>query len=220
MRVFVRAAICAAAVSVAAAMAPLVPAQADPAPPAGWEYVNFPSVQIDESFFMHKHLKGHPGNWHQLSVRVQQDDDGVVGGLADYRCPQGEAPAPDRHDNCTQVGGYDFVDELGLTVKWSPRLHDVRVFGDLVLEDYFHNNERTQSTMNLRLHASGHRTRTVTLGEPTDTDPTEYKTIDIQRGGKITAHGHLAWLKATPTKVTTTEPLHVYWILSRPVPVG
>jgi hypothetical protein len=210
MRVLVRAAMSVAVVAVAAAMAPLVPAQATS---GGWEFQQFPSVQIDESFFMHKHVTGHPGNWHMLQVRVQQDDDGVVGGLSDFRCPKGEDPTD---NTCTQVGGFDFVDELGLTVKWSPRLHNVRVFGDIILNDES-NGARIPATMNVRLHADGKRTRTVSRGGPTDTDPTEYKQIDIERGGKVSAHGHLAWLKATPTQVTNTEPLHVYWILSRPV---
>jgi hypothetical protein len=218
MRVLIRAAISAAAIAVAAAMAPVVPAQADPTPPAGWDYAMYPSVQIDESFFMHEHLKGHRGNWHQLDVWVQQDDDGVGGGLADYRCAPGQNPTG---GTCTLLpGGYNFGHADDVTVAWSPRLHNVHVFGKIVLDPNETDGPSINARMNVRLHASGARTRTVTLGAPTDTDPTEYKTVDIQRGGKITAHGHLAWLKATPTKVTTTEPLHVYWILSRPAPVA
>jgi len=212
MRFLTRAAVSAAAVAVAAATASVVPAQAAG---GGWGYAQSPSLQIDESFFMHKHVKGHPGNWHLLQLSVQQDDDGVIGGIQDYRCPRGEAPAPNRDDDCTQVGGFQFVDELGLTVKWSPRLRQVHVYGDIVLEDYFDTGDLTNTTMNVRLYAAGRFHRTVTYAAPTGTDPMEYKTVDIRRGGKITAEGHLAWLKATKAAVKDTEPLHVYWIKGR-----
>ena len=58
----------------------------------------------------------------------------------------------------------------------------------------------------------------MTRSGPNSNDPNEYKQVDIQRGGKITAHGHIAWLKAEPTKVKNTQPLHVDWIVSRPAP--
>lgn len=209
MRFLVRTAICAAAVSVVAATASFVPAQA--AAPDGWEYTQPPSLQIDESFFMHEHLSGHPGNWHQLDVRIQQDDDGVGGGLADYRCARGQDPTD---GTCTLLAGYEFGHANDVAVTWSPRLRNVHVVGKVVLDDYVHGTGSINARMNVRLHAGGRFTRTVTHYPPVGTDP-ESKRVEIQRGGRITAHGHLAWLQARPTKVTTTQPLYVYWLLSR-----
>lgn len=203
----------AASVAVATAMAPMVPAHAA----GGWDVVQAPSVQIDESFFMHKHVQGHHGNWHMLSVRIQQDDDGVLGGMTDFRCPHGEAPAPNGDDNCMVVGGAEFDDDSGLTVTYAKRLQELRVRGHIDLIDDV-SGDVTPSTMNLRLYAGGKFTRTVTRTPPNSTDPNEYKTVDIQRRGPIKARGHLGWLKATRAEVKNTQPLHVYWILSRTPP--
>jgi hypothetical protein len=209
MRAQVRAALSAAAVALAAAASAVVPAHASPSD--GWEYTQAPSVQIDESFFIHRHLTGHPGNWHQLQVYVQQDDDGVGGGLSDYRCPRGDDPTD---GTCTQLAGYEFGQAADVTVTWAPRLHDVHVVGKIVLDDYVHNGDSIDSRINVRLHAAGRFSRTVTHYPATGTEPAS-KLVEIRRGGRITAHGHLAWLKATPTRVTHTRPLYVYWILSR-----
>jgi|1186.fasta_scaffold648884_2 hypothetical protein len=38
---------------------------------------------------------------------------------------------------------------------------------------------------------------------------------ELERGGKITATGHLGWLKATKAGVTHTQALYVYWLKSR-----
>ena len=111
------------------------------------------------------------------------------------------------------MGGYEFAGEPGLTVTWSPRMRNVTVKGTVLMDEWINGGPSIEGKVNVRLHANGPRTRTVT------TDPFDNKMIDIQRGGRITAHGRLAYLKATPTKVTTTVPLRVYWILI-PVPVG
>ncbi len=213
MRVLVRAALSAtAAVAVAAAMAPIVPAQATD---GGWTYAQDPSVLVDENFFMHQHVDGHPGNWHQLNIRVQQDDDGTMGALTDLRCPRGERPAWNGDDDCTVVGGAYFDDDADITVTWAPNLRKIRVSGDIVLHDSA-TDEPTDSTINLRLHAGGTLHRTVSRSVETGT---EYKRVELQRGGKITASGHLGWLTATKAGVTHTQPLFVYWVKSRIAPV-
>jgi hypothetical protein len=216
MSTLARTAVSAAAVAVAAAMAPIVPAQAAG---GGWDVVQVPSVQIDESFFMHRHVKGHPGNWHMLNVRIQQDDDGVLGGMTDFRCPRGEAPAPNGNDSCSVVGGAGFDDDSGLTVTYAKRLQHLRVHGHVDLVDNI-SGEVTPSRMNLRLYAGGRFTRTVTRTPPNSTDPHEYQRVDIRRGGRISARGHLGWLKATRAEVRNTEPLHVYWTKSRIPPTA
>ena len=113
------------------------------------------------------------------------------------------------------MGGYQFDDGQGLTVRWTRALHAVHISGDILLEDYFDTGALSHAKVDLRLHATGRHTRTVTSSGPTDTDPTTYKRVDVRRGRPVTAHGHVAWLKSTPAQVTNTEPLHAYWILSR-----
>jgi hypothetical protein len=49
--------------------------------------------------------------------------------------------------------------------------------------------------------------------------PMEYKTVDILRGGKITARGYVDHLTSTKPQYKRTEPLHVYWIKARIPPV-
>jgi hypothetical protein len=213
MRVPVRAALSATVIALAAAMAPSVPAHAAD---GGWEYAQEPSVQVDENFFMHQHVDGHPGNWHLLNIRIQQDDDGTTGALTDLRCPQGEKPASNGDDDCAVVGGAYFDDDADLTVTWAPGLRKIHVAGDIVLYDNT-TDEPTASTINLRLHASGKLHRTVTKSLESGT---EYKRVELRRGGKITASGHLGWLKATKAGVTNTQPLFVYWVKSRIPPTA
>lgn len=208
MRVLTRAALSATVVAVAAAMATVVPAQAAD---GGWEYAQAPSVQVDEDFFMHQHVDGHPGNWHLLNIRVQQDDDGTMGALTDLKCPRGERPAWTGDDDCTVVGGAYFDDDAELTVTWAPGLRNIHVSGDIVLHDSA-TDEPTASTINLRLHASGKLHRTVSRSLESGT---EYKRVELERGGTIAATGHLGWLKATKAGVTHTQPLYVYWVKSR-----
>jgi hypothetical protein len=212
MRSLVRAALSATAVAVVATMAPAVPAQAAG---GGWVYAQAPSVLIDENFFMHKHVDGRPGNWHLLNIRVQQDDDGTMGGLTDLRCPKGESPAPNGDDNCVNVGGAYFDDDSGITVTWAPRLRNIHVRGAIVLHDNA-TDAPTPSTINLRLYAAGRLHRTVTRSVEGDTQPMEFKRVELRRGGKITAEGHLGWLKSTRAQVRNTQPLYVYWVKTRP----
>lgn len=209
MRALVRTALFTAVAAVATTMAPMIPAQAAQDP---WTVEQSPSVQIDEMFFMHEHLAGHRGNWHELHLWVQQDDDGVGGNVADYRCAPGADPTG---GTCTLLAGYEFGMANDVTVTWHPRLKRLHVKGKIVMDDYVNDGPIQNARINLRLTAAGKFSRTVTRSGPTGTDPLEYKRVDIQRGGRITAHGHLAWLKAAPTKVTNTQPLHVYWVLTR-----
>jgi hypothetical protein len=215
MRVLVRmpvVALVAAVAAVAAVMAPLAPAQSAT---GEWVLEAEPSASATVRYFMHKHVDGHPGNWHILSVRVQQDDDGVTGGLISLRCPKGVQPDPVAGwADCAQVGGADFVDpDYSIAVTWSPRLRRMHITGDIVLEDYV-NGVLVPSTIDLRLRADGEFTRTVTRQSFTEPDPWDYKQIDIERDG-VTAHGHVGWLEASRTPVTFTRPLHVYWAYSR-----
>jgi hypothetical protein len=208
MRFLVRAAVGAAVLAGATAMVPLVPAEA-----AGdWAVYQAPSVQVDESFFMHKHVDGRRGNWHVLDIRVQQDDDGTLGALTDLRCPRGERPMPDGGDDCTVVGGAEFEDDSAITVTWAPRMRSIHVRGDITLIDSTTADE-TPATVNLRLRAAGELRREVTRSVE---GGTEYKRVELSRGGKITARGHLGWLEATRAQVRNTQPLFVYWVKSRP----
>ena len=207
MRFLVGAALC-PLLFVAASMATVTSAQAA----GGWEEVQAPSVQVDETFFMHKHVDGRHGNWHVLNIRVQQDDDGTLGALTDLRCPHGERPAPNGDDDCTVVGGAEFDDDSAITVSWAPRLRSIHVRGDITLIDSATADE-TPATVNLRLRAAGDLRRSVTRSVEGDT---EYKRVELSRGGKITARGHVGWLEATRAQVRNTEPLFVYWVKSRP----
>ena len=64
-----RVALLAAVLAAAAAMSPGVPAQAAS---GTWEYAQSPSLQINETFFMHKHVAGHVGNWHMIQIYVDR----------------------------------------------------------------------------------------------------------------------------------------------------
>lgn len=211
MRNRVRVSVLAVVAAVAAVMTPLAPSQAAS---DEWVVDAEPSASVDVRYYMHKHVAGHPGNWQVLAVRVQQDDDGVVGNLASLRCPKGEQPDPVTGlGDCVEVAGADFVDELGITVTWSPQLRRMHIVGDIILNDYT-NGVLVPSTIDLRVLASGELTRTVIRQSFTEPDPWDYKTIHRERGD-VTARGNVGWLRASPTPITFNDPIHVYEAYSR-----
>lgn len=210
MRAPARVALVAAVVS--GLTAALAPVGAAPGPGSGWVVEAEPSASTDVRYFMHKRVEGHRGNWHVLSVRVQQDDDGVTGELLSLRCPTGSRPDPaSGNGDFVQVGVAGFVDpDYSIAVSWSPGLSFMRITRDIVLEDYL-TGEQTPTSINLHLRGSGELIRTVTRESYSDPDPWEYKQIDRERDG-VTARG---WLGATPTPITFARPLHVYEAYSR-----
>ncbi len=211
MRSPVRLSVLAVVSALVAVVAPLAPAQAAS---GEWVVEAEPSASADVRYFMHKRVEGHSGNWHILNVNLREDDDGVTGGLTSLRCPKGVQPDPVAGwAGCTEVAGADFVDELGLSVTYTRQLRFIHISGDIVLNDYF-NGEIVQTSMDVRILASGERTRTVTRQSFTEPDPWDFKQIDVARDG-VTLRGQVAWLKASPTPVTFTKPLRAYWTFTR-----
>ena len=98
-------------------------------------------------------------------------------------------------------------------MTYTPQLRRLHIAGDIVLNDYL-NGEIVQTSMDVRILASGERTREVTRQSFTEPDPWDSKQVDVERDG-VTLRGHVAWLKATPTPVSFTRPLHAYWSFTR-----
>ena len=150
-------------------------------------------------------IAGHPGNWHSFGVNVDGDDDGVVGGVLDYQCP---AAATELTAACVQLDEWDFSDDGRQAVTWSPGLRYMRVVGPITLEN-LETGEQIESTLDVRLHATGELTRTVTIqsysypGDSWDT-----KVIDASRDS-VTFSGRLGWVKVKNSPSNTPYPIRV-----------
>lgn len=192
---------------VAMALTIVAPAQAASGP---WVEEQ-PAPFSDVKALVHGQIAGHPGNWHSFEVDVDGDDDGVVGGLMDWNCP---ASATELTDACVQLDEWDFWDDGRQVVTWSSNLRSMKVVGPITLENV-QTGEQIPSTLNVRLHATGELTRTVTVQHfsyPSDSWDT--KVVDASRDA-VTFSGRVGWVKATDSPSNTIWPVRVVRTFSR-----
>jgi hypothetical protein len=171
-----------------------------------------PAPLADVVARVHATIAGHPGNWHSFEVDIDGNDDGVVGGVADWQCPDADTELTEA---CTLLGGFwDFFDDGRLVVTWSPALRYMKVVGPITLE-----NEETGATMasqvNVRLRATGELTRTKSIthynfpGDSWDT-----KVVDSSRDS-VTFSGRVGWVQVTNSPSNTIWPIRVVRTFNR-----
>lgn len=149
-------------------------------------------------------LAGHRGNWHSLSVDVDGDDDGVTGGLVDWRC----APGQPFDGTCTRLAEWEFTDDGTVSVTWSARLGEMRIAGTVTLENVATGATST-ATLLLYLHAKGALIRTVTEETLPDAQDTyDIRVVDFTRDD-VVVRGRLGWLSTAGASVVQVRPLHV-----------
>jgi hypothetical protein len=176
----------------------IVPAQAATGP---W-VEDLPAPFGDVGASVHAHIPGHAGNWHSFEVDIDGDDDGVVGGILDWRC----APsATEITDACVTLAEWDFFGDSRVVVTWSPLLRYMRVVGPITLENS-DTGEQIASTVNVRLHATGELTRTVSI--QAQTPAYDIKIVDASRD-TVTFSGGLGWLKVKNSPSNHNGPLRV-----------
>jgi hypothetical protein len=175
-------------------------------PDGDWVLSENPSALTQVTTFQPGHVDGHKGNWHQIAVYVDQEDDGVVGGISDYRCPTGVDPTS---GTCVVIGEWLFY-ENDVTVTWSPLLREMRLVGTVTLEDTFGGGVST-ADMDLRLRATGIYNKDVSVQrgyECADGGTYDSKRVERWRDD-VTASGHLAWLSTGDATISTADPLRV-----------
>jgi hypothetical protein len=202
MRAYVRAAIVVLS-GVALALPTAAPANAASGP---WVELDIPAPFADVQGFVHGQMAGHPGNWHELAVNVDGDDDGVTAGLIDWQCPHG-LQAVD-FTVCTRAAESDAVDDNGMTVTWSPGLRVMRVDGTVNLQS-FETGDIVAYPIRVRIHARGPLTRNVSV-EHFDFpgDAYDYKHVELIRD-QVTFSGRLGWVKVSNSPSNTTWPLRL-----------
>jgi hypothetical protein len=159
-------------------------------------------------------LTGHRGNWHTSSVDVDTDDDGVTGGLTDWRCPAGENPTQ-LVNTCTRLEDYSFSDTPELSVTTSSKLGTARISGPVQLE-VASTGEVISSRIDLRLRGTGEYIRTVTIQqESAGAETWDSKLVEKSRDG-VTATGRVGWLSTSPSRATTiATPITQYQVYYR-----
>jgi hypothetical protein len=206
----------AAALAGTAAIGLAAPAAAS-TPASDWVISENPSAITEVTTYQPGQVDGHKGNWHQIAVYVDQEDDGVVGGLTDYRCAAGVDPTS---GTCTVVGQWLFY-ESDVAVIWSPLLRRMHLDGTVTLEDTI-SGDVTTADMDLRLQATGIFNKDVSIQRGYEcADGGTYDTKRVERWrDDVTASGSLAWLRAEDATLSTAKPLKVVAAWERGCIVG
>ncbi len=135
------------------------PAHADP--PAGWEPGQY-GVEYDFGdlgWVHHGHYVHTAGNWHTGWLNVEEDDDGLTGGLLDWQCPHDAVP-PGPYDDvtgtpCVLIGSRD-IEENAVTdvAVFHQKTNRLTVHGDFPIFDSSTGAEST-TRIDLSIRARG-----------------------------------------------------------------